>query len=117
MSGHAQSGGDDHQRYLISTRSTLRAHKTQRLCPDRVQQRTDEQLVNKHFQHVVNSVEVKRSNIIKQLKRTVPKIIKNTVQRKNPIIQEKINLVKILKTMPNTKLGSDNDLTGKDQSV
>ena len=36
--------------------------------------------MNKHVQQVVNSVEVKQSEIIK-----------NTVQRKNPIIQEKIN--------------------------
>ena len=36
--------------------------------------------MNKHVQQVVNSVEMKQS-----------KIIKNTVQRKNPIIQQKIN--------------------------
>ena len=40
------------------------------------------QVVNKHVQQVVNSVEVKQS-----------KIIKNTAQRKNPIIQQKINQV------------------------
>ena len=38
--------------------------------------------MNKHVQQVVNSMEVKQS-----------KIIKNTVQRKNPIIQQKINQV------------------------
>ena len=38
--------------------------------------------MNKHVQQVVNSVEVKQS-----------KIIKNTAQRKNPIIQQKINQV------------------------
>ena len=69
--------------------------------------------MNEHVQQVVNSVEVKQS-----------KIIKNTAQRKNPIIQEKINQVskqvefpKILKVVPSTKPGSDNDLTSKDPSV
>ena len=88
--------------------------------------------MNKHAQPVVNSVEVKQS-----------KIVKNTGQRKNPIIHEKINQVSKqktgsrsrastsdklaevliviqnpgLKTVPNTKHGSDNDPTGKDQSV
>ena len=38
--------------------------------------------MNKHVPQVVNSVEVKQS-----------KIIKNTVQRKNPIIQQKMNQV------------------------
>ena len=58
------------------------------------------------------------------MKRAVPKIPKNTAQRKNPITQEKINQVsnqvefpKILKTVPSMKLGSDNDQTVKDQSV
>ena len=36
--------------------------------------------MNKHVQQVVNSVEVKQSEIIK-----------NTMQRKNPIVQQKIN--------------------------
>ena len=38
--------------------------------------------MNKHVQQVVDSVEVKQS-----------KMIKNTVQRKNPIIQQKMNQV------------------------
>ena len=41
-----------------------------------------QQVVNKHVQHVVNTVEVE-----------MPKIIKETVQRKRPIIQEKIDRV------------------------
>ena len=40
------------------------------------------QLVNTHVQHVVNTVEVEE-----------PKLIKETVQRKKPIVQEKINQV------------------------
>ena len=58
------------------------------------------------------------------MERAGPKIIKNTAQIRNPIIQEKINQVskqvefpKILKTVPSTNPGSDNDQTGKDQSV
>ena len=39
-----------------------------------------QQLVNTHFQHFVNTVEVEK-----------PKLIKETVQRKKPIIQETIN--------------------------
>ena len=45
----------------------------------RTQEKT-RQLVNTHVQHVVNTVEVEK-----------PKLIKETVQRKKPIIQEKIN--------------------------
>ena len=45
--------------------------------PERMQQ-----LVNAHVQHVVNTVEVEK-----------PKLVKLTVQRKKPIIQEKINQV------------------------
>ena len=45
--------------------------------PERTQQ-----LVNTHVQHVVNTVEVEK-----------PKLVKLTVQRKKPIIQEKINQV------------------------
>ena len=41
-----------------------------------------QQLVNTHVQHVVNTVEVEE-----------PKLIKETVQRKKPIVQEKINQV------------------------
>ena len=41
-----------------------------------------QQVVNTHVQHVVNTVEVE-----------MPKIIKETVQRKRPIIQEKIDRV------------------------
>ena len=41
-----------------------------------------QQVANTHVQHVVNTVEVE-----------MPKIIKETVQRKRPIIQEKINQV------------------------
>ena len=47
----------------------------------RTQEKT-QQLVNTHVQHVVNTVEVEK-----------PKLIKETVQRKKPIIQEKINQV------------------------
>ena len=41
-----------------------------------------QQLVNTHVQHVVNTVEVEE-----------PKLIKETVQRKKPLVQEKINQV------------------------
>ena len=75
-------------------------------CQDTILQRLRKQVVNKHVQQVVNSVEVKQS-----------KIIKNTVQRKNPIIHEKIKQVEFLKTVPRPKPGSDNDQTSKDQSV
>ena len=47
----------------------------------RTHERT-QQLVNTHVQHVVNTVEVEE-----------PKLIKETVQRKKPIVQEKINQV------------------------
>ena len=47
----------------------------------RTQEKT-QQLVNTHVQHVVNTVEVEES-----------KLIKETVQRKKPIDQEKINQV------------------------
>ena len=60
----------------------LRTHRMRRLSQDTIQQRTGEQVVNKHVQQVVNSVEVKQS-----------KIIKNMGQRKNPVIHEKINQV------------------------
>ena len=43
-------------------------------------QEKTQQLVNTHVQHVVNTVEVEE-----------PKLIKETVQRKKPIVQEKIN--------------------------
>ena len=49
-------------------------------CKDCLKTRSSSELVNKHVQQVVNSVELKQS-----------KIIKNTVQRKNPNIQQKIN--------------------------
>ena len=41
-----------------------------------------QQVVNPQVQHVVNAVEAE-----------MPKIIKETMQRKKPIINEKINLV------------------------
>ena len=44
--------------------------------------RKTQQIANTHVEHVVNTVEAER-----------PKIIKETVQRKKPIIQEKINQV------------------------
>ena len=47
----------------------------------RTQEKT-QQLVNTHVQHVVNTVEVEK-----------PKLIMETVQRKKPTIQEKINQV------------------------
>ena len=47
----------------------------------RTQEKT-QQLVNTHVQHVVNTVEVEK-----------PKLIKDTVQRKKSIIQEKIDQV------------------------
>ena len=81
MSENTQSDGEDRQRFSIS-RSKLRTHKIRRLSQDTIQQRTAEQLVNKHVQQVVNSVEVKQSEIIK-----------NTMQRKNPTVQQKINQV------------------------
>ena len=56
------------------SRSKLRTHRMRRLSQGTTQQGTSEQ--------VVNSVEVKQSEIIK-----------NTVQRKNPIVQQKINQV------------------------
>ena len=78
MSEHTQSNGEDRQRISIS-RSKLRTHRMRRLSQDAIQQRTGEQVVNKHVRTVVNSVEVKQS--------------KNTVQRKNRIVQQKINQV------------------------
>ena len=48
----------------------------------KIKQRTVEQVVNIHAQHDVRAVKMEQS-----------KIIKNTVQRTNPIIQEKINQV------------------------
>ena len=45
-------------------------------------QEKTQQLVNTHVQHVVNTVEVEE-----------PKLIMETVQRKKPIVQEKINQV------------------------
>ena len=62
--------------------SMFRTHRMRRLSQDTIQQRVGEQVVNKHVQQVVNSVEVKQS-----------KITKKTVQRKNPIVQQKINHV------------------------
>ena len=65
--------------------------KTQHLVNTHVQQVVNtveveepkfSQLVNTHVQHVVNTVEVEE-----------PKLIKETVQRKKPIVQEKINQV------------------------
>ena len=70
------------QRFSIS-RSKLRTHRMRRLPQGTTQQWAGEQVVSKHVQQVVNSMEVKQS-----------KIIKNTVQRKNPIIQQKINQVR-----------------------
>ena len=78
---HTPSGGEDRQKLSIS-RSQLRTHRMGRLSQDTIQQRTGEQLVNKHVQQVVNSVDVRLSEIVKK-----------TVQRKNPIIHEKINHV------------------------
>ena len=78
---YTQSDGEDRQRFSIS-RSKLRTHRMRRLSQDTMQQRTGEQVVNKHVQQVVNLVEVKQSETIK-----------NTVQRKNPIVQQKINRV------------------------
>ena len=48
-----------------------------------IKQRTVEQVVNIHAQHDVHAVKMEQS-----------KIIKNNVQRNNPIIQEKINQVR-----------------------
>ena len=81
MSGHTQSDGEDLQIFSISRRK-LSTHRMRRLSQDTTQRRTGEQVVNKHVQKVVNSVEVKQS-----------KIIKNTVQRKNLIVQQKTNQV------------------------
>ena len=50
---------------------------------DRIKQRTVAQVVSMHAQHDVHTEKMEQS-----------KIIKNTVQRKNPIIQEKINQVR-----------------------
>ena len=72
-----QSDGEDRQRFSVS-RSNLRTHRMRRLSQDTIQQRT--------VQQVVNSVEVKQSEIIKK-----------TVPDKNPIIHEKINHVCKLK--------------------
>ena len=64
------------------SRSKLRTHRMRRLSQDKIQQRTGEQVVNKHVQQFVNSVEVKQC-----------KTIKNTVQSKNLIVQQKTNQV------------------------
>ena len=56
------------------------AEKTVEMPDTRTQDK--KQLVNTHVQHVVDTVEVEK-----------PKLVKETVQRKKPIIQEKINQV------------------------
>ena len=56
---------------------------------DRIKQRTVEQVVNMHAQHDVHTVKMEQS-----------KIIKNTVQRKNPITQEEINQVRCKAKFP-----------------
>ena len=66
-----KSGGEDPQRFSIS-RSKLRTHRMRKLSQSTTQQR----------EQVVNSVEVKQSEIIKK-----------TVQRISPIVQQKINQV------------------------
>ena len=81
MSEHTHVDGGNRQRFSTS-RSKLRTRSMRRLSQARIQQRTSEQAVNKHVQQVVNSVEVTQSEIIM-----------TTVQRKNPIIHEKINHV------------------------
>ena len=43
------------------------------------------QVVGKHLQHFVNTVEVEQTRIIK-----ASQSVKNTVQRKNPIIQDEV---------------------------
>ena len=63
------------------SRSKLRTHKMGRLSQDKIQQRTGEHVVNKHVQKVVNSVEVKQSEIIK-----------NTVQAKGELDSEPAHL-------------------------
>ena len=70
---HTRSGGEHRQRFSVS-RSKLRTDRMRRLSQGKTHQSTSE--------HVVNSVEVKQSEIIKK-----------TVQRKIPIIHEKINQV------------------------
>ena len=72
------------QRFVEQTIETLAispAVKIVEVLVIRTQEKT-QQVVTTHVQHIVNTVEVEK-----------PKIIKETVQRKKPIIQEKINQV------------------------
>ena len=65
MSTHTQCGGEDRQRFSVS-RSKLRNHRLRRLSQGKTQQWTSEQ--------VVNSVEVKQSEIIKKTVSTFDKL-------------------------------------------
>ena len=65
------------------SKSRTRKEQSKTVFQDRITQRTVEQVVKMHAQHDVHTVKMEQS-----------KIIKNTLQRKNPINQEEMSQVR-----------------------